>query len=598
MKFSDALRGAADRAPVDEVQVSTGAIAGRIKRERAVRMGANSLVGAGAVAVIAFAAVGPMGGSDGEMQMADNAVTMDAAAGMDRQSDDDRGAMEETAEGSGDLGAVNMYSHNESPWVCGSDFDSADGLWTWGDTSGVTFTVDEPQADEWEVMISNTIEAHRTVEMISFADYVITHDGMVVGHMVHPETLEYGPDTGTFLLDGQVHERMEPGTDFDSLEQWTVLSPQNCWDGQPLPAGDYDVHQAWTLAYVGESTEQGTEDGEPGDGPEFTSEMPMLLEPFRIAAGPVTLTIDGERVDDPFGDYLNGITPIEPQPLPEPLPVEPLPEGSLTPDAARELFNNHAVDGAWDMAAGSQRWVISHDSQLAQDDGQWQQNYFGCTWDDSGSPSFPFRSADLQLLDVNVNIPARIGVSYGFVVDNNPKVTSTVANASDFTLSGYWGSAQPQLFLVQNSKVVATASPQSVDTGGRLHASTTMVDGNGLFEPGASVSGDFLWRDLHGCGAQSAVSPGTYTVLAMNSLSVSNHQLGLARTLDEPSLDLTGEAFTNESLAGGGNDEAISLPAPDMKILPAPGIEALPAPDQWDAVELQGWTSLGTVTVS
>ena len=41
MKFSDALRGAADRAPVDEVQVSTGAITGRIKRERAWRMGSG-----------------------------------------------------------------------------------------------------------------------------------------------------------------------------------------------------------------------------------------------------------------------------------------------------------------------------------------------------------------------------------------------------------------------------------------------------------------------------------------------------------------------------------------------------------------------------
>src|SRR5690554_1324208 len=79
MKFSEALRGAADRAPVDRVHVSTIDAVGRIKRGRALRMGANSLAGAGAVAVIAFAAVGPLGGANDEMAMAD-AAGRDGAA--------------------------------------------------------------------------------------------------------------------------------------------------------------------------------------------------------------------------------------------------------------------------------------------------------------------------------------------------------------------------------------------------------------------------------------------------------------------------------------------------------------------------------------
>ena len=589
MKFSDALRGAADRAPVDEVQVTTSAVTGRIKRNRALRTGANGLVGAGAVAVIAFAAVSPLSGAQDDMAtsgMADEAGSPEAAA------DAPAGILDQSADG---MDMTEAFSRNDSLWMCGTDFDPDDGLWTWGDTSGVTYTVGEPEADEWEVMLPNTTEAHRTVEMISFADYVITWDGMVVGHMIHPETLQYSPDSGTFLADGQMHERMEPGTDFASLEQWTVLSPVNCWDGQPLPAGDYDVHQAWTLAYVGESTDPGTGAGEPGDEPAVTAEMPMLLEPFRVAADPVTLTIDGEPLDDPFEAYLGGEGSVEPLPLPEPiepLPVEPLPDGSLTPDLARELFDANATNGAWDMAAGSQRWVITHDSKNGMDDAQWQNNFFGCTWDASDNPAFPTRSADLRLLDVDVNVPARIGVSYGFVVDGNPKVTATVTNSSEYALPGFWSGAQPQLFLVQGGTVVATASPQGIDSAHGLAATTMVVDGNAVLEPGAAVSGDYLWRDVHSCASadsSGAVAPGTYTVLAMHSLSVSNHQLGMARALPEPALPFDGSTLGEDSPRAIG---------PDMEVLPAPGVDALPAPEEWDSVELQGWTSLGTVTVS
>ena len=584
MKFSDALRGAADRAPVDEVQVSTSAVTGRIKRERALRMGANSLVGAGAVAVIAFAAVGPLSGLSDDSAMA-GAESVDAVNSADEEATYPEDA-EVYAEGdvsdmaSGDIDLPREPSYGDSLWMCGTDFDPTDGLWTWGDTSGVTFTVDEPEADEWEVLIPHTIEAHRPVELISSADYVITWDGMVVGHMVHPETLDYGPDTGTFLPDGHIYERMEPGTDFGSLEQWTTLNPVNCWNGQPLPAGDYEVHLAWTLAYVGDATE-------PGDEPDVTAEMPMLLDPFRVAADPVMLAIDGDPVDDPFGAYLDGDFPVEPLPLPEPidpLPTEPLPDGYLTPDMARELFAANAVDAGWDMAPGSQRWVMTQDSKGADGDTQWESNYFGCVWGDEGSSAFPTRSAELDLLDVDVKLPSRIGVSYGFVVDGNPLVKSAVTNSSEYTIPGFWGGAQPQLYLVQSGKVVATASPQGVDSAHGLTATTMVVDGNGALEPGAAVSGDYLWRDVHSCASHDtsgAVAPGTYTVLAMHSLSVSNHQLAEVRTLPE-GVDL----YDMLEQAGVLPEEF----TPDIGIMPAPG--------EWDSVELQGWTSLGTVTVS
>lgn len=561
MRFSDALRGAADRAPVDDVSVSTEGITGRIKRERALRMGANGLVGAGAVAVIAFAAMGPLSNP-----AADMAAMNSAAEGVDSMADE--------ALAGADAPMAESFARADSPWLCGSDFDPTDGVWAWADDSGVTYTVDAPEHDGGEVRLPNTLAAHRTVDMISFADYVITWDGMVVGHYINPETLNYGPDTGALeLAEGQVYERLEPGTDFESLEQWVTLNPVNCWDGAALPAGDYEVHQAWTLAYVDDDPEPAVEADESGESSEATLEAPTVLEPFRVAAGPVVLTIDGERVDDPFGDYLNGDMPGVP--LPEPLPVEPLPEGSLTPDEARELYEAHAAEGAWDMAAGSQRWVIAHDSAQTGEDGSVSDAFFGCSWDGS-NPSFPTRSAELDLLDVNVTLPASIGVSYGFVVDGNPKITSTVTNSSEYTLPGFWGGAQPQLFLVRDGKVAATASPQGIDHTGGLHATTMMVTGEGLLAPGDSVTGDFLLRDIHACDSGSgsgSVTPGTYTVLAAHSLSLSNEHADVARTMEEPSFE---------------GDSAVAVP--DMEILPAPG--------DWEFVELQGWTSLGTITVS
>src|SRR5690606_14977996 len=138
----------------------------------------------------------------------------------------------------------------------------------------------------------------------------------------------------------------------------------------------------------------------------------------------------------------------------------------------------------------------------------------------------------------------------GFVVDNNPKVTATVTNSSEYALPGFWGGAQPQLFLVQGGKVVATASPQGVDSARGLAATTMMVDGSAVLEPGAAVSGDYLWRDVHGCdtqGASGGVAPGTYTVLAAHSLSVSNHQMGVARALPEPATTFDGSALGGSS---------------------------------------------------
>ncbi len=599
MKLRDALRGAADRAPIDDIVVSTDRAVGRIKRDRTLRMGANGLVGAGAVAMIAFAAVGPFGsahegaGLDAAVAAYDGApeaATEDFAGAMPSPMDMDRAA---------------------HPWMCGSDFDPHSGGWQWGDTSGVTFTAGDPEVDGAEIMLQNTLEAHRPVDLVSLApDHVITWDGIVVGSLIEPDLFHDGPADEPMLPEGQMSERLEPGTDFHTLEQWTTLTPVNCWDGSPLPAGDYEVHQAWTLAYPGASSEPGGESGsesgsEPGGEPggEPTDSVSATAsELFRVAADPVTLTVEGDPVDDPFGQYLAGGAPL---PLPMPIEPEPLPEGSLTPDQARELFDANVVSGSWDMAAGSQRWVKMHDSKNDPDGSDWESNYFGCMWAGETRSEFPERSAELNLLDVNIDLPASIDVSYGFVVDGNPLVTASLTNTSEYTLPGFWSGAQPQLHLVRDGQVVATAHPQDINHGGGmsiLDSPAVMQRGgevdtaiafpqtrNAGLVPGDSVSGEYLWRDVSGCGTAGApleVAPGTYTVLAVQSLSVSNQEIAVSFGSPEPAIDLGGGVSGFD-----GNSSAF------RDVVEPGSMEVDPGAVEWDAVELQSWTSLGTVTI-
>ena len=77
MKMSDALRGAAETAPVDSVHVSVGAVRTRSRRNRALRTGANGVVGVGAAALV-FAGV---------MGVVANQTGLPAAGGIGRWQD-------------------------------------------------------------------------------------------------------------------------------------------------------------------------------------------------------------------------------------------------------------------------------------------------------------------------------------------------------------------------------------------------------------------------------------------------------------------------------------------------------------------------------
>ncbi|GMA35260.1 hypothetical protein [Demequina litorisediminis] len=49
----------------------------------------------------------------------------------------------------------------------------------------------------------------------------------------------------------------------------------------------------------------------------------------------------------------------------------------------------------------------------------------------------------MDLLDLEVTAPSSLSVSYGFVVDGNPEVTSRVTNVSAYDIVNFWGH-QPQ----------------------------------------------------------------------------------------------------------------------------------------------------------
>ncbi|MDE0571838.1 hypothetical protein ON058_00215 [Demequina sp. B12] len=605
MRLSDALRSTADRAPIDGVQVNTADAAARAVRSRRLHAAANGTVGVGAVAVLGL---GLWGVAPTSSSMSDEAMaTADSALDTAAEESWDATAGEESM----DLYSADGDTRLAEQWVCGSDFDPADGAWTYGDTSGVTFEAGAIETDGGEYTVPVTITASQPVDLIAGADYIITWDGLVVGSMVQPSPLAFGPADEPYLPDGSVFERLDPATEFSSLESWQLITPVNCWDGAALPAGTYEVHVAQTLAYPDDQAntlEPSVDEPSPaetiepmgeaaGEGTDAALPAPSLgWEVFRVAADPVELTIEGEKVDDPFGEYLTPVEPlpgpteepgvdpsVDPVPLPEPTHTA-LPEGALTPEIVREMYAASEA-GAWDMASGTSRWVINNPSEN-------QYVSYGCAWGDDRFATFPATSSTMELLEIDVNAPSTVAVSYGFMVDGNPSVTASVTNVSPYDLYDFWG-AQPTLHLVRNGVVVAEG--WLTDVGGRGSGGTaagmpeiTIWPGpeGSVLDAGGTVKGQYVWRDVSRCDSADSgdVEPGFYTLLASTAVSVSNTPPMVA--YDMPMED--GLVSPLEDLAR--TSEAV-------KPLPIDG-DDVASPEVYDWVELQMWTSLGTITVS
>jgi len=317
----------------------------------------------------------------------------------------------------------------------------------------------------------------------------------------------------------------------------------------------------------------------------------------RAVSNHVKLVVTGDVVVDPFGQY---VTPSAPAVV--------LPADYLDPATARDEYTAHLTNAPWDMAAGTQRVVKTADALSSNDPNAWMDTYYGCSADGTTQPRFPTASADWSLLSVSAKLPSKVGVSYGWVIDNNPVVNLTVKNTSGHTLPGFWGQPSTSLYLVKDGKVVATSYLASTDPNG----TAADVTNNGLLSPDASLGGTYLWRDASGCwtgNSQLALKPGTYTVLLEQDIAVDNGANGGIMYANEDSAKSAADgsgvvAPGAQSLRGkapAAGDIAPSDGATSTNVTSVGGGAAiLPAPTDgtYDWLSLQVWTSLGHVTLS
>jgi len=580
-RLSDSLRGLADRAPLDGVGVSTSVATRRIRRGQRLRGAANATAGLGAAAVIALAVIHP---GTGSLSSADSAMTAESAVG-------DREAMAPTFDAAGS---------SQLAWgLCGSrpfDYEVPMASDAFSLELGEIGTeVEGGSTITTALTVTPSTDAAESTFQSFGPAYMVLWDGMVVG-------------TGQ----GSPAVEMQDFTDYTGTRDGQ-LDLVNCWDGTPLPGGDYEL-----VAYQDFYSDVATDPTLPpvaDDPPPLTPVDPApepddaavtggatdavapdrdstaeAVEPGfvgpaadapadRAVSNRVRLTVAGDAVEDPFGQYID-----------QPAPAVVYPDDYLTPSTARDEYAARAVTGAWDMAAGSQRVIKSGDSLTQDDESSWLEGYYGCSLDGITTPSFPTTSANWPLLSVDATLPGSVGVSYGWVINDNPAVNLTVTNTSGYTLPGFWGEPSSALYLVKDGKVVATSYLTPVDPNGLLNSPSP----DGLLEPDASLSGSFLWRDVNGCwtgDTPSTVSPGTYTILSEQDIYLDNG----SPSPDGPVFyeDTARSATTDSTFGSDASVTSEDAPA-DLPIAIAPA----PSDGDFEWVSLQVWTSLGTVTLT
>jgi len=555
MKMSDALRAAAETAPVDDVHVSASAAARRVKRSRAVRAGANGIAGVGAAGLVVAGVMGALAGQSG-------LASIDGAGG-------DAGAPEPAIGTEGQ--AISPNFGDRGLYACGQAFDPAA-------FSEGPITAAYDKSEVGEALLTYDIS------------YSATADAWVT--LGEPVTLFVWKDIVVGVAGGSGYGAWEAQVGDSAM--WSIdAKALNCWDGKELPAGDYTVVSVTPVV---------ENDDQPVASDDEPQREPDVVEPDGEGAGvdanasvelgggddsvtftPATssavatfeITIPGDPADDPFGEYLNG----------DPQPVDPgVPADALNAKDAIDAYNKALKLGRWDMAPGTQRVVMTGSSD--NPDADWTASYFGCPMDGAGG-GFPAASAELDWLDVKGSVPGGIHVSYGWIVDDNPPVSLSVTNNSPWSIPGFYGGAQSTLYLVKDGKVVAEAYPVGLDQhgggvvaygaaedAGRSIGSADAISApvsDGWLKRGDSLSGDYLWRDLYGCwdnASQVEVGAGTYTVLNVQSIYVGG---GMFMPIEE----------------GAGGSEGADT-----------GRDVAPAPEVSDYASFQVWTSLGTVTIS
>lgn len=537
-KLSDALRGMADRAPIGDVSISPVAAAQRVKRTRAIRTTANSVVGAGAVAVVALGVILPM-------QNSPQSPTLAEAAGAKE-------------DGPSIASATDGYTM--AALVCGDQFVGA----PW--TLPVTASADPDEiVVEPETFAELTMRVQAATDLkveVEPAQAYVLHEGRVVG-------VGYAPPMANAM-------EATAGTSWSSK---VTVEPYNCFDAAALPPGDYQVvltqlvTAADTIEIIavspGESTEQkgaeqkGTDAPAPEPKPDTAvSDSGETLTVLPVGSSqlvwtePVSFTISGEAPDDPFGGYQNGSSQ--------------LPSDALTPDAARREYELGLTNSPWDMAPGTQRSLVVSDSRDAN-----SYSYMGCGWE--GQPArWPTASSTWSPYKVSGTIPSRVSLKYGWVVQDNPVVTLKGENTSPYSLSNIYD-VNSTLLLMKNGQPVAEVYLSNLD------AYDTSLDWSGLLSPGGKHEGEFLWRDVFGCydesGYPTEISGGTYTVLHMQSLYLSNDDM----------YRIPVEPYMGEILEGTADTGNVAVQAPALD-------QTLWAPGEW--LDIQVFTSLGQVTIT
>lgn len=534
-RLSDSLRGLADRAPIDHATVSVAGAARRIQRGRRLRAAANATAGVGVAAVVALAALHP-GGSAG----------LSAPEGADA--------------GRGAGGAA-------EPAIAGMEDQAY--VWEWGACGSRPLDdgiANQGYAAMLDVAVADTVA--EPGEAVS-GDLTLAPGGDVA------DVATTGTATVIIMWDGYAVARTDVAAVYTDGVASFEAPLVNCWDGSMLPAGDYEMLVVQGVSPVAfdvpvediVETGDGTEDvpapdatppGSVEPGPDGSVSVTVEPQPAveNIVSNTVSLQITGERIDYPFDSYLWRGEPIE------------YPEDYLTPQAARSEYAARVTREPWNMAAGTQRVVMTHDGLNADTLNYANSQYFGCAWDGAAAQGFPQESAKWNLLDVESTLPKQLSVSYGWVVDDNPEASLSVTNLSEYSLPGFWAEPNATLMLVKDGKVVAETYLSAIDRYGSI----SMYSEDGMLAPGTSVDGHYLWRDVSGCwlgNAPKPVEPGTYTVLNVHSLYLDNGAAGMYA-----------EPYLSDGAEGGEARSAIA-PFPSA-----------------DYVEMQVWTSLGTITVN
>lgn len=292
VKLSDALRGAADRAPLGDVTVSTETAARRVSRNRATRGAATGIVGVTALGVLVLGIVGPQGTNQ-------SAALSDAATS---------GPLSENTEASGQPPGAIAGSQLVTA-ICGKA--PGPSISAAGIPLGLATMVPDEVAPGAPLPVRTVASVPPDASADGLQQYAtttpeafVTWNGIVVAIAPHVPVMTHGAaDQPMMNPDANITQfGVTPG---DSHEFVTEVPLENCWDGEPLPAGQYQSVVSQEFYEV-------------LDGPKLKLGPGFTLYGDSI---PAALTITGEPTADPFAQYLD--LKEEPQEPMAELPTQP-----------------------------------------------------------------------------------------------------------------------------------------------------------------------------------------------------------------------------------------------------------------------------------